>query len=869
LIVWSVGFWVISIGILAFVFLQIGQNQTLAETRKRNVQLASSISRDINTQISNIVGNARISSQHLQELGPNPDVQAEALLGLRLSSTRYSAIYYFDSNDKLVLHLTDSIQNLMAVRSPAEIASRPPMTVRNEIKDAYRRTKEKGIYISGVYHTPLDYTPVLCIGTQITFPTGEKRIVVYEIDLTDIWQGIDNATIGQTGFTYATSSDGIVIAHPEPAYVGRRVPAEIKPVLSGYEGSAQFVDPFTNREVVAAYSQVGGPTGWGIVVQQDRAEIYSAIVRTASTIFVILLVLGLIGTLGILLLIGSFTRPIKELTRTSQGIARTGNLTRAGMLQRSDELGQLSQAFDQMIDKVKDSEWKLTSSEERYRSLFEHANDAILLIEEGGIIDCNHKTEELFGAGRGQIIRRMPSDLSPKTQPDGMDSREKEQNLIGRALSGEAIRMEWQSQRFDGKPIDTEVAINRLIIDGRPVLMAIVRDITERKRAEGALAKAYDELENRVEERTTDLREANTLLRQEIAQRQQAEDLLQQSETKYRDLVENSASIILDMDPDANVTFLNKYGQEFFGYSEAEIVGRNVVGTIVPQIDSSGNDVESRIAEVVKNPGLYQNNENENMKSSGDRVWIAWTNKGIYDKDGKLLQIHSIGIDRTAQLKAAITLQEKAKEEAAAAERSRLARDLHDAVSQTLFSASLISEVLPRIWEKDQQEGRRRLEEVRQLTRGALAEMRTLLFELRPAALADAEFSYLLHQLAESVTGRTRMPVNVRIEGQCDFPAETKVALYRIAQEALNNVVKHAVASQANIEVSCQSDLTEVSISDNGRGFDMASVRPESLGLGIMRDRARGIGAELIVQSHVGAGSKISVKIRTTKEIKP
>ena len=197
-------------------------------------------------------------------------------------------------------------------------------------------------------------------------------------------------------------------------------------------------------------------------------------------------------------------------------------------------------------------------------------------------------------------------------------------------------------------------------------------------------------------------------------------------------------------------------------------------------------------------------------------------------------------------------------------ERTRLARDLHDAVSQTLFSASIIAEVLPRLWEKNQEEGRRRLEEVRQLTRGALAEMRTLLFELQPAALADAELSYLLHQLAESITGRTRMPVNVHVEGQCDFPAEVKIALYRITQEALNNVAKHSGAKLANIEVTCKSGVTELIVSDNGKGFDVSSVRPESLGLGIMRDRAKGIGAELIIQSHIGSGSKIIVKLKDT-----
>jgi signal transduction histidine kinase len=209
-----------------------------------------------------------------------------------------------------------------------------------------------------------------------------------------------------------------------------------------------------------------------------------------------------------------------------------------------------------------------------------------------------------------------------------------------------------------------------------------------------------------------------------------------------------------------------------------------------------------------------------------------------------------------------IRLYEQARELATTKERSRLARDLHDAVSQTLFSASIIADVLPKLWEKDQEEGRRRLAEIRQLTRGALAEMRTLLFELKPAALADAEFSYLLHQLAESITGRTRINVKVLLEGQCELQPDVKIALYRIVQEALNNVAKHANATQASINVSCQGGVIELIITDNGKGFDITKVRAESLGLGIMRGRAKEIGAEISVQSNIGSGSQIIVKVK-------
>jgi len=118
--------------------------------------------------------------------------------------------------------------------------------------------------------------------------------------------------------------------------------------------------------------------------------------------------------------------------------------------------------------------------------------------------------------------------------------------------------------------------------------------------------------------------------------------------------------------------------------------------------------------------------------------------------------------------------------------------------------------------------------------------------------------------LAESINGRTRIAVKVLVEGQCDLPPNIKVALYRITQEALNNVAKHANATSANIKVICQSGITELSISDNGRGFDTGSVRVGSLGLGIMRDRAKEIGADIEIKSTIGSGSLITVRIKET-----
>ena len=204
-------------------------------------------------------------------------------------------------------------------------------------------------------------------------------------------------------------------------------------------------------------------------------------------------------------------------------------------------------------------------------------------------------------------------------------------------------------------------------------------------------------------------------------------------------------------------------------------------------------------------------------------------------------------------------LAHKAAEDAVAVERSRLARDLHDAVTQTLFSASLTAEVLPDLWKMNQDEARKSTEDLRQLTRGALAEMRTLLLELRPAALTQARYEDLLRQLTEAVVGRSRVPVELHVSGQRSLPPDVQVALYRIAQETLNNIVKYARASSVCVDLQMSPAGLLLSIRDNGAGFDPATVRPTSMGMRIMRERAEGIGADLTILSAAGKGTLVEV----------
>jgi signal transduction histidine kinase len=210
-----------------------------------------------------------------------------------------------------------------------------------------------------------------------------------------------------------------------------------------------------------------------------------------------------------------------------------------------------------------------------------------------------------------------------------------------------------------------------------------------------------------------------------------------------------------------------------------------------------------------------------------------------------------------------------------------LARNLHDAVNQSLFSAGLIAEVLPRLWDLDPVEARQSLEDLRRLTRGAMAEMRELLAELRPSVLTDSSLGDLVRQLANGFTGRTNVPASVTIAAEHVLPAGIQVALYRVCQEALNNIAKHAEASHVAIDLHFKptpaqpsSPLehpaapeemavrsVEMRIRDDGRGFD--STQPAAsghYGLSMMHERAEAAGARLSVTSQPGHGTELIVR---------
>ena len=202
----------------------------------------------------------------------------------------------------------------------------------------------------------------------------------------------------------------------------------------------------------------------------------------------------------------------------------------------------------------------------------------------------------------------------------------------------------------------------------------------------------------------------------------------------------------------------------------------------------------------------------------------------------------------------------EALEQAAEAERTRLARDLHDSVSQTLFAASLMSASLESMWCPEDPQAQALLSQLTDATHDASAEVRSLLLETLPTASDELPVKDSLHQLVTSFRRRSPIPVTLEVEGDWPVPPEVQSTLYRIAREAMNNVARHSGAECARLALLMSGNSVRLEIADNGRGFDLDAVSPGHLGLVIMRERADSIGAKFTASSGAGQGTQLTVE---------
>jgi two-component system nitrate/nitrite sensor histidine kinase NarX len=319
-----------------------------------------------------------------------------------------------------------------------------------------------------------------------------------------------------------------------------------------------------------------------------------------------------------------------------------------------------------------------------------------------------------------------------------------------------------------------------------------------------------------------------------------------------RRLVEPVSDAIIACDAHLRIQIWNHAAEKLFGLRAIEALGRLHTDTLSAIQYPAGLHFRDLLG-VTRRQGHWRGHIRI-PRASGRTITALLSTHLIRDPAGQEAGVALICRETTRQWQI-----DAVRREAAQQERQRLARDLHDSVTQTLYSISLIAEVLPRVWERHPEEGQRQVDELRTLARGALAEMRTLLHELRPATLTAIELGALLRQLGEAVGVQARLAVATTINGlpARRLPPDVQIACYRITQEALNNIVRHAHAGKVTLALRYQPAGIEIMIHDDGIGFDLQHLTPGRMGLDSMRERAEAIGARLTIGSRPGRGTQV------------
>ncbi len=483
-----------------------------------------------------------------------------------------------------------------------------------------------------------------------------------------------------------------------------------------------------------------------------------------------------------------------------------------------DAGGDVSRVIEYALDVTerRKAEDALRESEQRWRSLTETSPDHIVML------DADLRIQFANFASPGLTVDDLIG-TPLYTWVDEARQAEIKAILENALRTGMPSRYETVYHLPDGGKLYYESFVAARTSGGSGPLVGLTvsaRDITERRRAEDALQRSQALLQET----------------QRLAQVGGWELDLESSKATWTEEVYRIHELPTDFEPTLDSALAFYHPDD-----------RPVLEQAVARAEETGEpwDLELRF-----------------ITATGRELWVRAIGNAEL-QEGKVVRLSGTFQDVTKSKQAEQALQEAAVSE----ERTRLARDLHDSVTQALFSASLVAEVLPQVWQRDPSAAQEGLAELRLLTRGALAEMRTMLLELRPSTLTVTALNVLLSQLTEAVTSRTRLDATVEVEPIAALPPEVHITFYRVAQEALHNVVKHAGASHVTVRLAASPPRTSpetrdshgqvnLEIVDDGMGFEAIAAQPSHMGLGIMRERAESVGAVLTIESRSGRGTR-------------
>jgi signal transduction histidine kinase len=430
------------------------------------------------------------------------------------------------------------------------------------------------------------------------------------------------------------------------------------------------------------------------------------------------------------------------------------------------------------------------------------------------------------------------------------------------------------SPPFQPEELDLMIRFAQLAsiaLDNARLHTSLQQELAERRRAEAELQKAYQTLERRVSERTRELEILNSIAAAVNRSLNLTEVFEYAIHTTGDALgLEVGAAFRLDeeaaQDPDPRLTLLAHRGlsAEFLPFVEHLPLRGSMIEKAVPAGGPLVWKPSEYRMEPVRNALLQEGlafGISVPLMAQG-RLLGAMVLGSRRERSMSLEELSllaSIGQEVSMAVKNA-RLYDRAQQMAALEERNRLAQELHDSVTQSLYSLTLYAEAAARMLETGQsKKAAGQLRELGDTAREALQEMRLLIFELKPLELEKAELAEAIRSRLDAVEGRVGLKADLRVTGEARVGNPLKLELYHVAREALNNVLKHACAQSVCVLLTLGPDEVALEVNDDGKGFDpQVGKASGGMGLGGMAERARRVGGEFAVQSCPGHGTRVS-----------
>jgi PAS domain S-box-containing protein len=338
---------------------------------------------------------------------------------------------------------------------------------------------------------------------------------------------------------------------------------------------------------------------------------------------------------------------------------------------------------------------------------------------------------------------------------------------------------------------------------------------------------------------------------------------LKESEERYRALAHFTYDWEYWLNPDGEYVYVSPSCERITGYRAEEFRDAPELLEQIVHPDDRAIVTKHLREEPIEGSVVYPI-EFRVITRAGEQCWLEHVCQPVYSSDGLYLGRRGSNRDITGRRRAEEALEQQVREKAVAAERSRLARELHDSVTQALYSVTLYAEATRLALAAEKQDvAVENLRELHNMAREAMVDMRMLIFELHPPVLEEEGLVAALQARLAAVESRARLQTQIRVEDERSLPLPLQEGLFRIALEALNNVVKHAQAQQVVIDLRMGDGKVALKIRDDGVGFDPVAAR-KSGGRGLLgiEERVHQIRGAFTIESDLGHGTTLSVTVR-------